>query len=395
MDIVVNISDHDDDEDIFSADDEEETMKGEVAVVAGSGSSSGDRVPVIAPAVDEVPEAETGMLTALPQYNDISVTFDTLRPESRIILLDEIASLDLDAASEYLLMNRKWDIEKGHVENLLQRVTNKDGKIDRLQEEIDRLKGDLERCQRFEYVPDEMDQLRAHLGKFQKIAADKTLLADNLESQTHSLRLQIRDLRVDRQRLLKEKAEVEQANQKLCDKVGRFEKVTQDLYWTQAQLSTLQISHDRQKSDWSDHKKYCPSNEFNEQHYNKLTMKLSKAEDELTKSVESLQMVLPALSAEQGRVRSLELEIEELKKNKTGLKVRATAAEQEVVKLKEHIVTAEAASQQLCRQISEERVAHQTEIAERVTAGVNQYIEKKRQDIAMKKGGSKATPPQE
>ncbi|XP_026397960.1 uncharacterized protein LOC113293573 isoform X2 [Papaver somniferum] len=214
----------------------------------------------------------------------------------------EVTSIDLDAASEYRLIKKKWDIEKDYVKNLLQRISNKYGKIDHQEDEIRQLREELKRYHRFEYVPEEMDNLRARLGELQRLVSDKTLLDDNLESQCHSLRLQNRDLHVDRRRILTEKTVAERQSQEASLKVRDFEKLSQDLEWTQAQFSALQAAHNRQRAEWNDHKKYCPTNKFNEQAYNEMTSRLSKAEDELANSVESLKIVLPTLSAEQGRV---------------------------------------------------------------------------------------------
>ncbi|XP_026397959.1 uncharacterized protein LOC113293573 isoform X1 [Papaver somniferum] len=277
------------------------------------------------------------MLVAVPQYADMSCTFDTvvmnrvkldaalwrsqvkqyeamrqqLQQEKErsydlelklIAAQAEVTSIDLDAASEYRLIKKKWDIEKDYVKNLLQRISNKYGKIDHQEDEIRQLREELKRYHRFEYVPEEMDNLRARLGELQRLVSDKTLLDDNLESQCHSLRLQNRDLHVDRRRILTEKTVAERQSQEASLKVRDFEKLSQDLEWTQAQFSALQAAHNRQRAEWNDHKKYCPTNKFNEQAYNEMTSRLSKAEDELANSVESLKIVLPTLSAEQGRV---------------------------------------------------------------------------------------------
>ncbi|XP_026378143.1 lamin-B1-like [Papaver somniferum] len=254
------------------------------------------------------------------------------------------------------------DIEQSHVVNLHRRIVNKDDKIDRQEADGD-LRAEILRYERFEYVPEEVDNLRASLSRVQGIAADKTLLADNLESQCERLRLQIRDLHVDRKWILQEKDATEKSNQELHEKLRRFNQVSQEFEWVQAQLPDLQIAHDRQKADWSDHKKYCPTNEFNEQRYNKLTAKIS------------------SLESEQGKVKSLEGEVARLKTRETQLLGK--------------VATAEAASTQLTLDLAVEKDKFKTELVTKVKEGVKAVIENKRADVAAKKAGSGSAQPKE
>ncbi|XP_026438080.1 testis-expressed protein 9-like [Papaver somniferum] len=213
-------------------------------------------------------------------------------------------------------MKRKWDIEKDHVENLRQRISNKDGKIDRQEAEIQQLQEELDKYRLFEYVPEEIDNLRTRLGMFQRLASDKTLLADNLESQNGSLRLQNRYLHEDRRRILREKVVAEQSNRDLIERTKGFDK----------------------------------------------------------------------LSTEQGRAKDLERdvhnlgqEVEQWKKAEGEMKVNLQAAESR--------------SEQLSQQIVDERNAHQSDLAEEIKAGVNEYIAQKRREVSQRKGGAGAAPP--
>ncbi|XP_026434791.1 uncharacterized protein LOC113332471 [Papaver somniferum] len=106
---------------------------------------------------------------------------------------------------------------------------------------------------------------------------------------------------------------------------------------------------------------------------------LSKAEDELSKSVESSESVFSTLSAEQGRAKDLERdvhnlgqEVEQWKKDAGDMKVNLQAAESR--------------SELLSQQIVDERNAHQSELAEAIKAGVNEYITQKRREVAQRKG---------
>lgn len=77
----------------------------------------------------------------------------------------------------------KLNAEEGHVATFQHKIYNKDGKIDRQSIEIDGLRAELLRYQRFEYVPEEIDNLRAKLSRLQRVAADRLVLAENLEGQ--------------------------------------------------------------------------------------------------------------------------------------------------------------------------------------------------------------------
>ncbi|XP_026451227.1 paramyosin-like [Papaver somniferum] len=274
----------------------------------------------------------------------------------------DMSSMDADATSEYRLLKRKLEIELNHVDNLRQRIFNKDDKIDRQEDEIEHIRYELLRYHKFEYVPNEMDNVRASLSRVQGIAADKTLLADNLESQCGKLRLQIRYLHVDRKRILKEKDTTEGSNQELIEKLRRFD----------------QLARDRQKASWSDQKKYFPTNEFNEHIYHELTSKVSSLECSLVKYEETVKVVLPLL---EGKVKSLEEETARLKARETQLLGK--------------VATAEAASTQLTLQLAAEKEKFKTELVTKVKEGVKAVAEKKRADPAAKKESPRSIPPKE
>ncbi|XP_026399943.1 uncharacterized protein LOC113295826 [Papaver somniferum] len=99
-----------------------------------------------------------------------------------------------------------------------------------------------------------------------------------------------------------------------------------------------------------------------------------------------LEIKLADAQAEQGRVKDLERdvhnlgkEVEQWKKAKGGTKVKLQAAESR--------------SEKLSQQIVDERNAHQSELAEAIKAGVNEYIAQKRREVAQRKGGAGDVPP--
>ncbi|XP_026398931.1 testis-expressed protein 9-like [Papaver somniferum] len=152
------------------------------------------------------------MITAVPLYPDIAPVFDNLalnrsrletalhrqeirkledalqqeKERSRDLEIKLADAQDLDSSSEYRLMKRKWDIEKDLVENLRQRICNKDEKIDRQEAEIQQLQEELDKYRLFEYVPKEIDNLRDRLGMFQRLAAEQGRVKD-LERDVHNL----------------------------------------------------------------------------------------------------------------------------------------------------------------------------------------------------------------
>ncbi|XP_026397068.1 myosin-9-like [Papaver somniferum] len=245
----------------------------------------------------------------------------------------EIFSLDRDAASEYRRVKKKLEIKSGQVATLQHEIHNKYDKIDRQASKIEEIQSELLRYQRFEYVPDEMDNLRVYLIQDQRASSEKSLLAESLESQCGSLRLQIRDLHSDHRRLLQAKDSAERSTQELEGRLQNFNQISKELEWVQAQLSV-------------------------------------KGAD---------QFVMFAV--EQGKVRSLEEEVTRLKASEAQLIGKVTFAE--------------TASAQLTLQVAEEKGRFATELAEKVKAGIKEFREKKRDDLAAKKAGSDSAPPKE
>lgn len=186
-------------------------------------------------------------------------------------------------------------------------------------------------------------------------------------------------MHVDRKRILKEKDTAERSNQELREKLRQFDEVSRNLEWVQDQLSGMQLAHDQQKASWSDHKKHCPTNEFNEQHYNELTAKISALECSLLKSEETVKVVLPLLEVEQVKVKSLKEETVRLKARET--------------QLLGQVATAEAASTQLTWDLASEKKRFNTKLVAKVKEGVKAVMEKKRADAAAKKDGSVSVPP--
>lgn len=92
-----------------------------------------------------------------------------------------------------------------------------------------------------------------------------------------------------------------------------------------------------------------------------------------------LEIKLADAQAEQGRVKDLERDVQNLRQEVEQWK----KAEGEV-KVKLHAT--EARSEQLSQQIVDERNAHQNDLAEAINAGVNEYIAQKRREVAQRKG---------
>ncbi|XP_026443626.1 uncharacterized protein LOC113343709 [Papaver somniferum] len=114
--------------------------------------------------------------------------------------------------------------------------------------------------------------------------------------------------------------------------------------------------------------------------------KLEAALQQEKKRSRDLEIKLADAQAEQGRAKDLERYVHNLGKEVEQWK----KAEGET---NVNIQAAESRSEQLSQQIVDEKNAHQSELAEEIKAGVNEYIAQKRCEVAQRKGGAGVVPP--
>ena len=145
-----------------------------------------------------------------------------------------------------------------------------------------------------------MDHMRLQLGTQQHIARESAAQVEQLIADKSRLERQNRDLHANRERIEAEKAQLEQSNRRLLEKEKDYDRVYKLLGETRADVTILRDNCTRQRDKWSEHKKFCPSNEYNKEFHEELVLKMSKAEDELAKSIETLNSVLPQLTGRLG-----------------------------------------------------------------------------------------------
>lgn len=97
--------------------------------------------------------------------------------------------------------------------------------------------------------------------------------------------------------------------------------------------------------------------------------------------VRGLEWQLADAQAEQGKVKSLEEEVIQLKSSE--------------VQLNEKITTTDATAAELTRQLAEAKQKYEAELAAKIKEGVKEFIEKKRAQVTAKKSGSGSIPPNE